>query len=138
MAGKSALLCMISLLAACSPNHEPTEQPLEIGKGEINFSVSAMATFRYYTRQKMPGEFVVTKDGERGFYSYCTYNPNTECRENTSEQLLALCRERSGKTCKVFATKGKVVWKDPGLWRTDEKVGMHFFVDHKGVQSHKL
>jgi hypothetical protein len=128
----------VILLCGCAKQPVALEEASTYGTGEIKFSVSSMATYRYYSDQKHPGFFVVTLDGERGFYTYCSVDMTEECREHTPTKLLEHCREFSNKTCKVFAVNGNVVWKNPGSWRTKEREGMHFFVDHRGIRSHQL
>jgi len=131
------IVCLFTL-GGCAYKQNQIQLSSEIGSSDIRFSVSAMATFRYYSKQNQPKVFAVTLDGERGFYTYSSADPEKECRDNTSSLLMTYCSERSGNSCKIFAKNGQVVWRDPGLWETTETLGMHFFVDHKGKQSHRL
>lgn len=126
------------MLWGCATTDSILPSRADIGAGDIQFSVSSTATYRYYKDQKQPRDFVVTVDGERGFYTYCATSREIECRKNTSELLLDICTERTGKNCRIFAIDGKVVWEDPGQWRNSGTVGMHFFVDHKGIRTDKL
>jgi hypothetical protein len=116
----------------------PVEPAVYTGSGEISFSVSAMATFSRYMEKHTALDFVVTIDGERGFYSYCKNPGDRECLQYQTESLLHYCLSLADMDCRVFATSRRIVWERPGMWSTNEKVGMHFFIDHKGVRVDKL
>ena len=137
MINKLAFFFMTILVCACTLDQSPSESS-DTGSGNISFSVSSTTTYQRYLQQKLPKVFVVTVDGDRGFYTFCTGNPKEECLENTSGPLLEVCRERTGESCKIFAMDGVVVWKDPGQWRNSETVGLHYYVDSRGIRTDKL
>jgi hypothetical protein len=126
------------LIFACTRQPIPIESAAPAGSGEIRFSVSAMATFRRYMEKQTAQDFAVTIDGSRGFYSYCRSLADPECLHYSAESLLQYCHTLSGVDCRVFAKNRRMVWKNPGNWSTTEKVGMHFFVDHRGIPVDKL
>jgi hypothetical protein len=126
------------LIVACTRQPIPVESTAATGNGDISFSVSAMATFRRYMENQNARDFAVTIDGTRGFYSYCKDPYDRACLQYRTESLLQYCRARSDVDCRVFAKNRHMVWENPGNWSTKEKVGMHFFVDHKGVRADKL
>ena len=82
--------------------------------------------------------FVVTVNGDRGFYTFCTSNPDDECLDSTGGPLLEYCHERAGEDCKIFAMDGLVVWQNPGKWRNSENEGLQYYIDHRGVRTDKL
>lgn len=128
---------MTFLLSACALSQR-TSGLSNIGSGNISFSVSSTATYKRYLGQKLPKLFVVSVDGDRGFYTFCTNNPEEECLENTSGSLLKICREKTDNICKIFAMDGHVVWTDPGHWRNPNSLGLHYYVDHRGIRTDKL
>lgn len=129
---------IVAMMYGCSKHMVPINSATETGSGKILFSVSAMATYKRYLEARNAREFVVTEDGKRGFYTYCTDAVKEECSDYKSSQLLDYCFDRTRTVCKVFAKAGQVVWENPGQWKTEETVGMHFFVDHKGVRVDSL
>ena len=132
-----AVFLMTIPVCACALSQR-TSKSSDTGSGNILFSISSTATFHYYLEKELPKVFVVTVDGDRGFYTFCTGNLEEECLENTSGPLLEVCRESTGSSCKIFAVDGHVVWTDPGQWRNPKSVGLHHFVDHQGIRTDKL
>jgi hypothetical protein len=137
MISKIACFFITILVSACTLNQRTSELS-DIGSGNISFSVSSTTTYRHYLKQILPKVFVVTVDGDRGFYTFCASKPEEECLDNTSAPLLEVCSEKTGTSCRIFAMDGHVVWKDPGQWRNPKSQGLNYYVDHRGIRTDKL
>lgn len=90
-------------VGACLPN-DPT-----VGQGPITLSPGAERNFEAYKQERSPGYFVVTEDGQGSFYNYCS---SGRCYRTSANEVIHRCEERAGgRSCKVYASKGRVVWK---------------------------
>ncbi|MGI9418799.1 MAG: hypothetical protein ACR2RA_13270 [Geminicoccaceae bacterium] len=81
-----------------------------VGKGPITLSPQAQQNFEEYKTARSPGYFVVTEDGLGSFYNYCS---SGRCYRTSSNEVIHRCEENAGgRACKVYASKGKVVWQE--------------------------
>ena len=98
-----AISTLAALLGGCLPN-DPT-----VGSGPITLSPQAQRNFEAYKSQRSPGYFVVTEDGRGSIYNYCS---SGRCYRASANEVIHRCEENAdGQQCKVYASKGKVVWK---------------------------
>lgn len=80
-----------------------------VGEGPITLSPQAQQNFEEYKTARSPGYFVVTEDGSGSFYNYCS---SGRCYRTSSNEVIYRCEENAGgRDCKVYASKGKVVWR---------------------------
>ncbi len=80
-----------------------------VGKGPITLSPQTQANFEAYKATRGPGFFVVTEDGKGSFYNYCS---SGRCYRTSSNEVIYRCeKEAGGRDCKVYASKGNVVWQ---------------------------
>lgn len=97
------ILALGTLLSGCLPP-DPN-----VGKGPITLSPQAKQNFEKYTATRSPGYFVVTEDGGSSFYNYCS---SGRCYRTSSNEVIHRCEENAnGRPCKVYASKGAVVWQ---------------------------
>lgn len=90
-------------LAGCLPP-DPN-----VGKGPITLSPQTQQAFEKYQARRSPGYFVVTEDGNGSFYDYCS---SGRCYRTSANTVIYRCEELSdGRPCKVYASKGNVVWQ---------------------------
>ncbi len=59
-----------------------------------------------------PGYFVVSEDGRRYGYSYCSAGVGG-CGSSVFFKVKESCEKRSGVNCYIYAENGFVVWKGP-------------------------
>jgi len=91
------------LLSACLPN-DPT-----VGTGPITLSPGSQRNFEAYLEQRTPGYFALAEDGGGSSYTYCA---SGRCYRSSANKAIYQCEEiNEGKSCKIYASKGKVVWK---------------------------
>jgi hypothetical protein len=79
-----------------------------IGTGPIELSSATQQHFEAYKKERTPGFFAVAVDGNGSFYNYCSEG---RCYRTSANTVLYKCEETSGKSCKIYASKGNVVWK---------------------------
>ena len=80
-----------------------------IGEGPIQLSPNAQSSFNRYLKSNGM-IFAVTEDGKKPFYHYC---PHLRCGHLNMVETLYLCKQRHGKTCKVYAMDDQIVWRFP-------------------------
>lgn len=93
-----------TLLSGCLPA-DPN-----VGKGPITLSPQTQQSYEEYLATRSPGYFVVTEDGGSSFYNYCSAG---RCYRTSSNEVIHRCEENAGgRSCKVYASKGNVVWQE--------------------------
>ena len=98
-----AAAAFVTLVAGCLPN-DPT-----VGEGPITLSPQTQQNYQAYLAARSPGYFVVTEDGQGSLYNYCSAG---RCYRASANNVIHECEKRAGgRPCKVYASKGKVVWK---------------------------
>ncbi|MGI9452414.1 MAG: hypothetical protein ACR2QH_17505 [Geminicoccaceae bacterium] len=94
---------LLLTLTACLPN-DPT-----VGTGPITLSPGSQQNFEAYLEKRSPGYFAVAEDGGGSYYNYC---PSGRCYRDSANKVIHECEKNNvGKPCKIYASKGKVVWK---------------------------
>jgi hypothetical protein len=94
---------ILTLVGGCLPP-DPN-----VGTGPITLSPGVQQSFEAYKAERSPGFFVVSEDGRRSFYNYCSAG---RCYRSSSNEVIHRCEQNSGgKDCKVYASKGQVVWQ---------------------------
>ncbi len=78
------------------------------GSGPVNLSDSVQRTYQNYLSKDSPLAFMITRDGNRSFYTYC--NVGTQCLDDAYGAIYR-CESRYGVDCFIFAEYGKIVWK---------------------------
>ena len=130
------LVCIhiaVLLLAACGVPSKDDGSVNFTGAGSIRLTSSALKSYEYYFRHRQGLDFVITEDGTRGFYSYCTSASSFQCADPDAIELLKHCEERTSSPCKVFARDKKIVWQNPGNWRTEIQPSvLHYYHDWRG------
>ncbi len=122
------VLSLLALLTACGTTNDTTDiknpnlammPNLErckelIGQGSIRLSPKVKAMYRQY--HDGIGLFAVTWDGlGYGFGSRGLVINKSGCVRAQAERALAMCeRHNRGRTCKIYAIAGRVVWENPG------------------------
>lgn len=98
-----AAAAFATLVSGCLPN-DPT-----VGTGPITLSPETQQNYEAYLEERSPGYFVVTEDGQGSFYNYCSAG---RCYRTSANRVIHECEKRAdGRSCKVYASKGHVVWK---------------------------
>ncbi|MGI9434255.1 MAG: hypothetical protein ACR2Q4_05410 [Geminicoccaceae bacterium] len=82
-----------------------------VGTGPIELSAATQEHFEAYKKERTPGFFAVAVDGHGAFYDYC---PDGRCYRSSSNDAIYRCKKANDKECKIYASKGNIVWKtDP-------------------------
>ncbi|MGI9509507.1 MAG: hypothetical protein ACR2QJ_09195 [Geminicoccaceae bacterium] len=105
MAMRSVLIAasLAALLSSCLGN-DPT-----VGTGPIALSPQAQQNYQRYLKARSPGFFVVTEDGQDSIYNYCS---SGRCYRTSANEVIYECEQLAeDRDCKVYASKGRVVWK---------------------------
>ncbi|NJO36633.1 MAG: hypothetical protein HC871_02190 [Rhizobiales bacterium] len=83
-----------------------------IGTGPVALSPNVQANYQDYLETRSPGYFAITQDGSGSFYNYCSAG---RCYKTSSNSVIHECEKiNPGKSCKVYASKGQVVWQTEG------------------------
>jgi hypothetical protein len=89
------------------------------GEGEVKLSNQVISNFQNYIKIKKidgkkadPGIFMITLDGSKSYYYYCTHNLGGGCMDNAGHAEVSACKKYTKKECKVFARKRRVIWKN--------------------------
>lgn len=91
------------MLTACLAN-DPN-----VGSGPIALSPGSQKNFEAYLEKRAPGFFAVAEDGAGSYFDYCSAG---RCYRESSNTAIYNCEKNNiGKTCKIYASKGKIVWK---------------------------
>lgn len=91
-------------LSACVGN-DPN-----VGTGPITLSQGTQKHFEAYQKERSPGYFAVAVDGNGSSYNYCSEG---RCLRSSANRVLYRCEKLAdGRPCKIYASKGKVVWKE--------------------------
>ncbi|MGI9493596.1 MAG: hypothetical protein ACR2QF_14460 [Geminicoccaceae bacterium] len=78
-----------------------------VGTGPIELSPRVQAGFEAYQKERAPGHFAVSIDGEEAAYNYC---PDGRCVRGSKTEAIHRCEKRSGgMTCKIYGANGEVV-----------------------------
>lgn len=94
-------------LGGCADFADPT-----IGKGPVKLSDGATKAFTDYQARQVPRFFAVSTDGKAFFYSFCDAG---RCIRQAKTQVIDKCETFSnGVPCKIYASRGKVVWAEGG------------------------
>ena len=81
--------------------------------GALKLAPAVEALFNTYLNKPMPGVFAVSVDGRAASYNFCHVAIICAERRKVERHALERCRARSeGVPCRVYAWRGKVVWKD--------------------------
>ncbi len=89
-------------LSACLP------QDPSVGTGPIELSRRVQLGFEAYQKERAPGHFAVSVDGQEAAYNYC---PDGRCLAGSKPEAIHRCEKRSGGTpCKIYGAKGEIVW----------------------------
>ena len=102
------------LLAACAgPGVKGI--PVLNGSGDVTMSPSAYAAFNAYRAKADPMVFALSPDGKQYYWQYCIAF-KTECDiEAYMQDAVTRCSQQgSGQTCRIFARRKAVVWRNPG------------------------
>jgi len=79
-----------------------------VGTGPIELSSRVQQGFDAYQKERSPGHFAVSIDGQEAAYNYC---PDGRCYAGSKPAAIYRCEERSdGVPCKIYGAKGAVVW----------------------------
>lgn len=85
------------------------------GNGPIVLSSNAVAAFDLYLESDGLA-FAVDNRGQYSFYYYCV---EVGCDEGRIIQTTIYeCEQRSGRECSLFAIRDRIVWQNPGDWRS--------------------
>ena len=96
-------IALAPALAACLIN-DPT-----VGTGPITLSPGSQKNFEAYLEKRSPGYFAVAEDGGGSHFDYCS---SGRCYRESANSAIYQCEKNNvGKTCKIYASKGTVVWK---------------------------
>jgi hypothetical protein len=79
------------------------------GSGPVSLSDSTERLYKNYLSKDSPQAFVITKDGRRGFYTYCNHGLN--CLDDVHDAV-SRCEDSIGEKCFVFAEYGEITWKN--------------------------
>ena len=89
------------------------------GRGEVKLSNQVISNFQNYIKLKKvkgkradPGIFMITLDGSKSYYYYCTHNLGGGCMNNAGHAEVTACKKSTKKECKIFARKRRVIWKN--------------------------
>ena len=82
-------------------------QDPSVGTGPIELSPRVQAGFEAYQKERSPGHFAVSIDGQDAAYNYC---PDGRCIRGSKMDAIHRCEKSSGRTCKIYGANGKVVW----------------------------
>ena len=89
------------------------------GEGEVKLSNQVISNFQNYIKLKKiegkkadPGIFMITLDGSKSYYYYCTHNLGGGCMNNAGHAEVTACKKYTKKECKIFARKRRVIWKN--------------------------
>ena len=89
------------------------------GEGEVKLSNQVVSNFQNYIKLKKvkgkradPGIFMITLDGSKSYYYYCTHNLGGGCMNNAGHAEVTACKKSTKKECKIFARKRRVIWKN--------------------------
>jgi hypothetical protein len=89
------------------------------GEGEVKLSNQVISNFQNYIKIKKikgkradPGIFMITLDGSKSYYYYCTHNLGGGCINNAGHAEVTACKKYAKKECKLFARKRRVLWKN--------------------------
>lgn len=88
----------------------PRKVKTEVGSGPITLSSRAQRKFRQYLEEPYPEYFAVTLDGAYAGYSLC-YHDSCDGPGLKAIAVSACERSGGGRNCKLYAFKGKVIWK---------------------------
>ena len=84
------------------------------GTGDLQLSEGVVNAFIKYIRGekgKSPNDFFVTTDGTSYYYWYCEYG-QSNCQEGHIREDTKICEKFTGKTCKKFALRRQIKWKN--------------------------
>jgi hypothetical protein len=89
------------------------------GEGEVKLSNQVISNFQNYIKLKKikgkkadPGIFMITLDGSKSYYYYCTHNLGGGCIDNAGHAEVTACKKYTKKECKLFSRKRRVLWKN--------------------------
>tara|TARA_B100000780_G_scaffold48616_1_gene30208 strand:+ start:38 stop:634 length:597 start_codon:yes stop_codon:yes gene_type:complete len=89
------------------------------GEGEVKLSNQVISNFQNYIKLKKikgqradPGIFMITLDGSKSYYYYCTNNLGGGCVDNAGYYEMKVCKSATKKECRLFARKRRVLWKN--------------------------
>ena len=89
------------------------------GEGEVKLSNQVISNFQNYIKLKKikgkradPGIFMITLDGSKSYYYYCTHNFGGGCIDTAGHAEMKACKSATKKECRLFARKRRVLWKN--------------------------
>lgn len=97
-------VCAAAFLSACQSAKSGGGQPITLSRWAEEY-------FNQYKRSDGPREFAIAVDGSYAAYNYCPAGQSACVYLSPSPQQR--CEGTSGKTCKVFAIDGEIVWDGP-------------------------
>lgn len=109
-----AVIAALLFLSACA-GAGGNSVAVKNGSGAVTMTPAAFAAFNAYRSKADPLVFALSPDGSQYYWYYCVELQKDCDVEAYMQDAVSRCSLRgNGQTCRVFARRKAIVWRDAG------------------------